>query len=161
MDQSQFWQIIERAKRESAGDLERQVALVEEQLELLSLEEIEAFEHIYLAYHDRSYNKWLWQAIQGLIGFVSDDNFYYHRAWLISRGEGIFSEVLQHPGRVSEFVDPEGEWTLENLNYVAFNVYERRTGEIVWRVLNGRETYPLEGYDWLQPVPPDEGFFDE
>jgi hypothetical protein len=156
MDQSQFWCIIEQAKGEAHGDLEAQVRLVENCLQTLSLGDIATFEQIYLAYHDRSCNKLLWEALNAFIGFVSDDSFHYFRSWLISRGEGIFCEVMRHPARVSEFVDPRGRWTLENLNYAAHKVYERRTNWDLWEVLRGREEYPLAGYDWLQPTPFEE-----
>ncbi len=153
MDQTQLWRIIEQAKQESQGDGQRQVQLVEEALQQLSLEEIETFERIYQAFHNRSYSKRLWKAIHTFTGFVSDDNFHYFRAWLISRGEGIFCEVMRHPDRVSEFVDPdgEGEWTLEDLNYAAYKVYEHLTGQNLWEALKTAEPYPLTGYDWLQP----------
>lgn len=157
MDQSQFWQIIEQAKQESGGDGERQVELVKSQLNMLPLEDVKAFERIYQFYHGRSYNKWLWRAIDQFVGFVSDDSFHYFRAWLIAQGEGIFREVVQHPGRVGEFVDPDNYW-LEELNYVAYDVYKHRAGQDLWEALSSQEDYPISGYDWLQPTPPEEGF---
>ncbi len=150
MDQMQFWQVIEQAKRDSQGDDQRQVQLVEEALQQLSLEEIETFERIYEAFHGRSYSKRLWEAISTLSGFVSDDSFHYFRAWLIGQGEGLFREVMQFPGRVSEFIDAGGDWWLEELNYAAYEVYERLTGQHLWQVLKTAEPYPLTGYDWLQ-----------
>ena len=159
MDQTQFWQLIEQTKRDSQGDGQRQVQLVEEALQRLSLEGIETFERIYQAYLGRSYRKRLWQAINAatwsVVEFVSDDSFHYFRAWLISRGEGIFREVMQYPERVSEFVNPQGEWTLEDLNYAAQKVYQQKTGRNLWEVK--MEAYPLEDYDWLQPDTIEQG----
>ena len=147
-----MWHIIEQAKRDAHGDLEALVRLVENCLQTLSLGDIATFEQIYLAYHDRSYNKRLWEALSAFVGFVSDDGFHYFRSWLISRGESIFCEIMRYPARVSEFVDLRDGWTLENLNYAAHKVYERRTCRDLWEALRGREAYPLVGYDWLQPV---------
>jgi hypothetical protein len=155
MDQTQFWQLIEQTKRDSQGDGQRQVQLVEEALQQLSLEEIEIFERMYQAFHGRSYSKRLWVAINEAVEFVSDDNFHYFRAWLIGQGEGIFREVMQYPERVIEFVNPQGEWTLEGLNYAAFEVYEQKTGRNLWKIKT--EAYPLDGYDWLQPDTIEQG----
>ncbi len=57
---------------------------------------------------------------------------------------------MQFPGRVSEFIDAGGDWWLEELNYAAYEVYERLTGQHLWQVLKTAEPYPLTGYDWLQ-----------
>lgn len=161
MDQVQFWSLLNQAKQGSGGDTWRQVELVKESLMALSVEEIETFERIYQVFCNRSYNKWLWKEMNTLHGFVSDDSFHYFQAFLIGCGENIFSQVLRQPERVGEFVDVAADdWWLEDLNYAAYEVYQEKTGLNIWQVVKEQELYPLVGYDWLQPVPPERDFFE-
>ncbi len=151
MDQTQFWHIIEQAKVESAGDQARQVELVKDQLRALSLEEVGVFDRIFHAYHSRSYSAALWRTLNELRD-TGDDGYEYFRAWLIGQGQGVFSEVTQHPGRLHEFIEADGDWWLEDLWYVAEMVYEEKTGQSLWDLLKerGEEPYPLVGWEWLK-----------
>jgi hypothetical protein len=158
MDQSAFWRIIEQAEEASGGDLQYQVELVKNSLRTLPLADIETFERIYQEFYYRSYSTKLWDAMIQLAGFVSDDGFDYFRDWLISRGEPLYCEVVQHPQQVHEFVDLEDEWELESLHYAAEEVYEEKAGRSLSEVLRERkvDAYRLVGYEWL---PADPGRF--
>jgi hypothetical protein len=152
MDEQAFWAAIEQAKAGSGNNQDRQLEMMKEQLRALSLEEIGVFQRIFDAYHGRSYRVDLWRALNE-IHDTGDDGFEYFRAWLISEGQTLFSEVTQCPNRLCEFIGPHDNWWFEAFWYIAQEVYEEKTGLSLWVVLKeqDKEPYSLIGWDWLRP----------
>src|SRR5690242_15781126 len=97
MNESTFWGLIEKAKAGSKGDPDQQVALLQKSLEPLSEADILDFDRLFHVQMYQSYTRDLWAAAYIINGGCSDDAFDYFRAWLISRGQQVFSNALKDP----------------------------------------------------------------
>src|SRR5687767_14484267 len=84
----------------------------------------------------QSYSSSLWGAAFVIMGGCSDDGFEYFRGWLISRGEDVYTQVLENPEYLAEYftedilredlLAPQ----LEEMLYVASHAYTfQKTGE--------------------------------
>ena len=151
MDQHLFWSLIEHAKAESGGDQSRQIELVEDRLRALSPEEISVFQRILDAYLEQSYGSALWNTLDA-IETMGNDAIEDFLIWLIGQGQEMFATLTRHPDRLDECIEANGEWHLELLEGAADRIYEEKTGQSFWEVLNDRdeEPYVLVGWEWLR-----------
>lgn len=133
MDRSEFWSLIGDARTKSNGDCDRLVELLEGRLGRLPAEEIIAFQTIIDELLAQSYTWELWAAGYLINGGCSDDMFDYFRAWLISQGEGIFTDALRDPETLADYPDefPE-EVECEAFLYVAVQAYQKKTGQEIY-----------------------------
>jgi hypothetical protein len=84
----------------------------------------------------------LWGAAYLINGGCSDDGFAYFRAWLISRGQDVYSAALQNPDSLASVVDPDrDDYEFEDLWGIAQEVYEDTTDEQMPEV---DSTWPAE-----------------
>lgn len=128
MDKAQFWRLMADAKARSAGDLDTQVRLLEEQLAHLAPAEITRFYDIFLELDVKAYTSDLWAAAYIINGGCSDDGFMDFRGWLIAQGEAVYNRALLDP---ESSLDVEVEFEgaeCESIRYVAWSAYERATG---------------------------------
>ncbi|MDT0568412.1 DUF4240 domain-containing protein [Streptomyces sp. DSM 3412] len=83
----------------------------------------------------------LWGAADRIMGWCSDDSFFYFRLWLVGLGRDGFDRVTRDPdsladvpgvrrlvGRSSQVWDDEEWLEWEELDYVAVRAYEHVTG---------------------------------
>lgn len=126
MNETTLWELIEKTKRGSGGDSEKQVSLLEEALGVYSPEEIIEFDRVFHEQMGRSYRRDLWAAAYIINGGCSDDGFDYFRAWLIAQGKEVFERALANPESLTETAEPEVE--LELIMYAAIKAYEKKTG---------------------------------
>jgi len=144
MNETIFWELIEKTKRGSAGDEDEQVSQLERVLEAYSPEEILEFDRLFHEQMRRSYRRDLWAAAYIINGGCSDDGFDYFRAWLIAQGRDIFKLALKDPESLTETAEADVE--LELIMYAHINAYEKKTG--------GKFPYPrhpaseLTGEEW-------------
>lgn len=135
MDRSTFWHLIEASNKESNGDQEKQMVLLEDRLSLLPLEELQVFARIFDDLFRESYQAWLWNAAYLILGGCSDDGFDYFRGWLIAQGEAVFSNALVNPDSLADYLRAKCEDPLacivecEEILSVARHVYEEKTGQ--------------------------------
>ena len=85
MNENDFWHLIETARAECKGDGGKQVALIQEKLQVLPNREILDFDRLLHEQMRASYNRDLWAAAYIINGGCSDDGFDYFRAWLIAQ----------------------------------------------------------------------------
>ena len=97
MDAESFWKVIQQAKRASHGEIAQQVEFLTQKLEQLSVDDIIAFERLFIQFMDESYHADLWGAAYLINGGCSDDGFDYFRGWLIAQGEKAFAAAIQNP----------------------------------------------------------------
>jgi hypothetical protein len=132
MDEPQFWEIIESGGRKALDDPERQQAEVRKRLDKLPPEELVKF-HLHFNQKMAGAYIWdLWGAAYLMNGGCSDNGFAYFRAWLISRGQAVYSADLGNPDSLASIVDPDrDDYEFEDLWGVAKDVYEESTGDAI------------------------------
>jgi len=129
MTDSQFWQLVTAANL--ASDSETLAAQLTKQLELLTDQELAAFDkHFTLKMRD-SYTWDLWGAAFVIAGCNSEFAFSEFRCWLISRGETTFDQALSQPDSLSSLdiaLDKEGFANpyLDEYDLIAGQLFEAR-----------------------------------
>jgi len=134
MDKATFWEIVESAKSAAPSKDERPEAL-RAALEELSPEAIKSFQEAYIGQVYSAFTWPLWGAAYVMNGGCSDDCFDYFRDWLISEGQTVYEAALKDPESLAELPRIE-EIELEELRYIADEVYEGKTGHAM------EPTYP-------------------
>jgi predicted DNA-binding WGR domain protein len=139
---TEFWNLIERAKKKSAGDVEEQAQILNEILTERPIEDIVEFGKIFDYLMAVSYRSDLWAAAYIIQGGCSDDMFDYFRAWVISQGKEAFEATLENPETLAKIINPEDveEVDGECMLYIAQEAYENKTGG------NMNEFFELEGH---------------
>lgn len=133
MNAATFWKMIEDARKDADGDIEKQTELLVEALSKESDEDIIEFNHIMQNMMDRAYRGNLWDACVFIHCGCADDDFEDFRAWLIAQGEGIFEKAIKDPESLVELLDPKhrDKVVFEEFAYVGKYAYRRKTGKEV------------------------------
>ena len=127
--ESDFWNIIERTKKNSEGDSDYQADLVTEVLKNRPISEIIEFDNIFSELHCKSYRSDWWGVAYLINGGCSDDGFDYFRAWVISRGQKAYYEAWENPETLLKYINEDniGECEAETLMYSASIAYKDKT----------------------------------
>jgi Protein of unknown function (DUF4240) len=137
MERARFWSLVEAAKEASGGDVQRQAALLVEQLGQLPLSDIIEFHHTLETLHAESLRADLWDAAAVINQwdssdrlFCSEDRFFIFRGWLVAQGRQVYQASIADPDSLADCPElgddlPWGEW----LWGVAMEAYTDRTGE--------------------------------
>lgn len=128
--ETEFWGLIERAKNKTS-DSQEQIELLIKLLSERPVEDIIAFEKIFLQLHADSYRSDLWAAAYIIKGGCSDDGFDYFRGWLIAQGKDVFYNALKNADSLTRIVktgDPN-EVECEEMLSAAPMAYAHKTGE--------------------------------
>lgn len=126
MDETAFWEIIERARREAGDECATMADLVVEHLVTLPPAEIHDFARVMDQLLDRAYSWELWGAAYVINGGCSDDGFEYFRCWLISKGRNTFEAAIRDPESLAKVAEADSE--CEDLLYAPVRAVERVTG---------------------------------
>lgn len=129
MNKETFWKIMLETNKESGGEPTTQQKLIEKKLNELSTDELIEYDNIYRELANNAYDWKLWAAAYIVNGGCSDDSFMDFRGWLIGQGEGIYSSALANPDTLSELDNLEEDMDWEGYGYLAFTVYEKKTGK--------------------------------
>lgn len=156
MTEDQFWDLIDqsRAKQPAACKLLQKVRAVAAKtesgdrflsrlrvlLDALQPADVKDFKLILDRQLARAYTWELWAAAYIMMGGCSDDGFEYWRAWLISQGHAIFDAAIATPESLAAhtFGSPD-EMELEELLYLAVEIFESKTGDDLYEQLPKRE----------------------
>ena len=131
MPPEKFWPIIELAAK-SDQDSDAQLGALTSALEVLTIEEVIAFEAAFRSYLNAAYTWDLWGAAYVVNGGCSDDGFEYFRRWLVSKGRAAYEAALADPDSLAEMnlqPGPDGVWEFEEIYYVAATTFEEKGGE--------------------------------
>jgi hypothetical protein len=128
MNNTRFWEIIDRARFLSRGEQDEMLLSVRKQLSGLTPDEIKEWQEIFDKYNSNAYKDELWKQA-GKIMYLSDDGFEYFRCWLISKGQEAYSIVLNNPESLIELTIEDAHMGFELLLYVASEAYEEVTGK--------------------------------
>lgn len=149
---TEFWDLIERAKRKASGDVEEQAEILREILTERPIEDIIEFGRILQYFHSFSYTSDLWAAAYIIQGGCSDDAFDYFRAWLIAQGKSVFEKAIENPETLTKIISVEQAEEIdgESVLYVADEAYEKKTGDDRKRFLDlqGYTEFPKLEFDW-------------
>ena len=124
MNKETFWKLINSSLQKK--NLERQANYLTKELSKLSKKDLASFENIYNRLDNACYTWNLWAAAYTIHLGCSDDSFTDFRAWLITRGEIIYTKALASPDSLSALSikkleqSKDGEYFL----FLASKVYE-------------------------------------
>ncbi len=132
MTDDTFWTIIGQTTAHEA-DTDAQKSALEDALRALPADDIIAFERAFQQHSARAYTWELWGAGYVAHGGMSDDGFEYFRRWLISKGRGVYEQVLADPDGLADMLAPDSQGPLEfeDFAYVASDVWASKTGRSV------------------------------
>ncbi|MEU4995174.1 DUF4240 domain-containing protein [Streptomyces sp. NPDC021622] len=133
MDETEFWEIVDRTRVAAEGDPEDHADLLAERLLELEPDMVLDFARHFEARYNRAYRWDLWGAAWILLGGVSDDAFDYFRCWLIGQGREVFEGALHDPDSLADLLedfDEEIDGDGEELGYAADEAYEQLTGVV-------------------------------
>ena len=148
MDESSFWQMIDRTRVASGDDSDQHIELLVDELAKLSEADIIGFDTIFHFHMGRAYNRNLWAACQ-VFDSCADDSFSDFCGWLIAQGKDVYERALADPDSLVDVVDLDTDATPESFSYVSMTAYEKRTGgkEMPLTPHLGRRV-GLTGDDW-------------
>lgn len=131
MDETEFWEIVDRTREGARGDVEEHADLLVERLAQLDPEAVVDFARHFETRFVRAFRWDLWGAADIMLGGADDESFDYFRCWLIAQGRQVFEGALQEPDELAELVpgfDPERDGDAEDVGYAADEAYEQLTG---------------------------------
>jgi hypothetical protein len=131
MDETEFWEIVDRAREAAEGDPEEQADLVVERLAGLDPDAVLDFARHFETRFNRALSWELWGAADIMLGGADEDAFDFFRCWLIGQGRHVFEGALHAPDDLAFLVpefDPEADGDAEDLGYAADEAYEQLTG---------------------------------
>lgn len=161
MTEAIFWQLIEDAKMQSAGDEQQQVQLLIAQLECLTEEAIIEFDSIFVTFINDANSTYIYAAYAIINCLESDDGFEYFRAWLVGQGHDTYYGAIANPDVLADLITiKESEYDYfildqEELLYAAYTAYEHKTNQemaslIPSGIRHGEEKHFSE---WLKEYP--------
>lgn len=145
----EFWNLIERAKSKSFGDIEEQCEILIEILSERPSEDIIEFAKIFQRLHTSSYTSDLWAAAYIIQGGCSDDMFDYFRGWLIAQGKNVFENAMENPETLTSRISLEEAQEIdgEQMLYVADEAYRQKTGNDMKNITDSAK-FPEIEFDW-------------
>jgi hypothetical protein len=142
MDVDGFWELIERSRQEASHPHAR-LGWLQRQLAQQPTAEIVDFQ-VWLDRVRRRADTWnMWGAAYLICdSLCSGDGFWYFQVWLVGLGRDAFERVVADPDNLASLPEvvglagrPVDDWShdewpdWESLSYVAWEAYERVTGE--------------------------------
>ncbi|PWI43329.1 DUF4240 domain-containing protein [Streptomyces sp. ICBB 8177] len=130
MDETEFWEIVDRARQDADGDPEEHADLVVERLTQLDPDAVLDFARHFDSRVNRAYTWELWGAAALLLGDPGEDAFEDFRCWLVGQGRHVYEGAVHHPDDLASLVDFETgtDGDGEELGYAADEAYEQLTG---------------------------------
>jgi len=140
-----FWRIVDATV---ASSDEAQLARLRAALEALPDEDIVIFQTEFRKNSARAYSWDVWGAAYVINGGCSDDCFADFRSWLITRGQKIFEAALAKPDSLANVPGLAQVEGFESFQYVAEEVYSKRTGRSLPQSVFDASRLPELGPDW-------------
>jgi len=130
MDETEFWEIIDRARGESGGEPQEQADLVVDRLVGLDPDSVLDFARHFETRVNRAHHWDLWAAASVLLGGAGEEAFDAFRCWLVGQGRHVFEGALHDADDLADLLDGFGEadGDGEDLGCAADEAYEQLTG---------------------------------
>ncbi|MBY6240624.1 DUF4240 domain-containing protein [Methylosinus sp. Sm6] len=117
MDETNFWQIVERVHRAAGDDMELKCRIIERDISALPAAEALDFARLFDTMMGRAYRWPLWGAAFVINGGCGDDTFSDFRASLISRGREAFESAQADPDSLADAEFDAEAWFYEGYQY--------------------------------------------
>jgi hypothetical protein len=131
MNETSFWNYIEKSSLETEKNTEQQIAVLGEELENLEKQHLFAFGSFVDFYFEQLAQSDIWNAGRIILGEMDEDKFDNFRYWIILQGKDIFENVLTDSDCLAlDYSTEIVEYILthaENLGILADTVYENNT----------------------------------
>ena len=150
MDESQFWELVQRAHDAASGDMDRKCDALKAEIGKLSRNEANDFAILFDTMMDRAYSHELWGAAYVIHGGCSDDTFNDFRSSLISQGRALFERAIADPDSLAAEEIDEAAWFYEGYQYAVTTAVKAVTGS--HRV--HRHPDRPSGEDWVEDALP-------
>lgn len=124
--EDEFWEMIERVRRKSRGELERACDAFKEALRTLDDASLFAAARLFGKAMRRAYRWDVWGAAYVIHGGCSDDAFWDFRAGLIALGRARYEAALAEPDSLAAIRDVETLTLFEGFQYCPGRVIEER-----------------------------------
>lgn len=129
IDESLFWKLIDDYRKTSDDKFEF-IEKLSSKLEEFKPSEIRKFERIFRTKYEELNFGELWALAYIVRRGCGDDAFDYFKAWVISRGQNAFKAIsTMKMNELKQYFDEDPQ--LEEMLYLAENVYEFKTGEFM------------------------------
>lgn len=140
VDDETFWNLIESCRRRTPDPDER-VVWLSGHLARCAEPEIVEFQICLGRVLNPTFTWELWAAADRIMGWCSDDSFFYFQLWLVGLGRDAFERVARDPDALAELPEvvrlvgrepeawDEEEWLVwEELDYAALRAFTQVTG---------------------------------
>jgi hypothetical protein len=117
MDESQFWELVQRAHDAAGDDMDRKGQVLKQELSKLSKNDALAFADLFDAMRAKAYSYDLWGAAYIIHGGCGDDTFSDFRASLISPDRAAFERAVSDPDSLADEEIDENVWFYEGYQY--------------------------------------------
>jgi Protein of unknown function (DUF4240) len=117
MDESQFWELVQRAHDAAGDDMDRKGQILKSEISRLSKNDALDFADLFDAMMAKAYSYDLWGAAYIINGGCGDDMFSDFRASLISRGQESFQRAVSNPDSLADEQIDEEVWFYEGYQY--------------------------------------------
>ena len=128
MDESCFWEIIEKTKANSSSSAE-QIELLIAELELFKATEIGKFQKLLQQKTAALYHWDIWALAYLAQGGCSDDAFEAFPPWIILQGPAVYQLALKDVTKLSAHVPAGAETQADGLLFAPAIAYENRAGK--------------------------------
>jgi Protein of unknown function (DUF4240) len=117
MDESQFWDLVQRAHDAAGDDMDRKGQILKQEISSLSKTDALDFADLFDAMMAKAYSYELWGAAYVIHGGCGDDTFWDFRASLISRGRASFEQAVSDPDSLADEEIDDEIWFYEGYQY--------------------------------------------
>jgi len=117
MDESRFWELVQRAHDAASDNMDRKCELLKAEIAKLSKNEASDFAILFDTMMDKAYSHKLWGAAYVIHGGCGDDTFNDFRSSLISRGRACFERAIADPDSLADQEFDETAWFYEGYQY--------------------------------------------
>lgn len=146
IDETLFWKLIDDF-RNIANDKFDFIDKLSSKLEEFKPSEIRKFERIFRTKYEELNFGQLWALAYIARRGCGDDAFDYFKAWVISKGQNAFNSISKiQINELKQYFDEDPQ--LEEMLYLAENVYEFKTGEFMTPVRVKRNK--LKKLNWAE-----------
>ncbi|MHC0432726.1 DUF4240 domain-containing protein [Streptomyces sp. O3] len=164
MDDETFWNLIERCREQTQHPDER-LSWLRGHLSGQPESEIVQFQICLDRVLVPTFTWDLWAAADRILGWCSDDSFFYFRLWLVGLGRDTFERVAQDPDALADSPEvqrlagrsprawSDEEWPeWEELDYVAGHAFEDVTGKTDDDFHDATDALHIEDLEPREPV---------
>jgi hypothetical protein len=146
MDETKFWELVQRAHDGASDDMDRKCELLKAEIGKLSKNQASDFAVLFDTIMNRAYSHELWGAAYVIHGGCGDDTFNDFRSSLISRGRAGFERALADPDSLADEAFDETAWFYEGYQYAVTAAVKAVAGSRPGRRLPDRPS----GEDWIE-----------